>query len=140
MKRPIQLISLILLCLYIVAVGFLCLMKPDQIPSMPNDLWGIPLDKIAHFIMFFPFPVLAWFSLNPDGWKISKIFFSLIAIILTGAALAIGTEYLQKLSEYRTFDLYDFYADLLGMTICWLILCVSIGLSRRNKVRKKKNV
>ena len=40
-------------------VLFLCLMKPDDMPQPELYFFGLPLDKVADFLMFTPFPVLA---------------------------------------------------------------------------------
>ena len=51
----------ILFFLYIAAVLYLCFGRFDNAPSIELNLWGIPTDKIVHFLMFFPFP--SWPSL-----------------------------------------------------------------------------
>ena len=58
MKRKILFISAF--CIYLAAVFFLCLMKPDDLPQTELMLFGLPADKVAHFLMFFPFPVLGY--------------------------------------------------------------------------------
>ena len=136
MKRTIQIISFLLLCVYIVAVGFLCLMEPDNIPSVSWEFFGLPMDKVAHFTMFFPYPILVWFTINTEGMSRGKKIIHLFIILLIGAGLAILTEYLQKLTGYRTFDLNDFYADLIGMGLCGLLLLTDI-LFRRHPLKKK---
>ena len=44
---------------YIVAVLVLCFAKFPSTDDVPTELWGIPMDKIVHFLMFFPLPLLA---------------------------------------------------------------------------------
>ncbi len=135
MKKTVQIISFLLLCVYIVAVGFLCLMEPEDMPALPVDLFGIPLDKVAHFTMFFPWPILSWFSFNHEGksWKWKSVL--LLMILLTGSVIAISTEFLQKMTGYRTFDLHDFYADLAGMGLCWCAIAVSAYIEAKKGKR-----
>ena len=137
MKKTIQIISFVLLLIYVAAVGFLCLMEPDNIPSVTFDLFGLPVDKVAHFTMFFPYPILVWFSINHERLRSrGKQALMLAGILVLGAGLAILTEYLQKLTGYRTFDLNDFYADLIGMGLCGLILLA--GILFKHQTSKKK--
>lgn len=39
----------------------------------------------------------------------------LFAVFAIGIGLAMGTEQLQSLSEYRSYEVEDFYADIFGM-------------------------
>lgn len=103
-------------CVYLAAVLYLCFMKPDSLPELRPDLWGIPLDKLAHFLMFFPFPLLSYIAFRPrQGGKWRSV--AVLAVLyITGIGFAFGTEQLQGLSEYRSNDPYDFLADIIGMT------------------------
>lgn len=88
-----------LLCAYIIAIAYLCFMRPDDMPEIRPDLWGIPIDKIMHFIMFFPFPILAYAAFRPVG-KNRMIHLAVLAIILvTGTGVALGTEHIQGLDR-----------------------------------------
>ena len=136
MKKTIQIISFVLLLIYVAAVGFLCLMEPENIPSVTLDLFGLPIDKVAHFTMFFPYPILVWFTINHEDMSQGKQMLLLLGILVIGAGLAILTEYLQKLTGYRTFDLKDFYADLIGMGTC--ALCLLTGILFKHHQSKKK--
>ena len=51
--------SRILFAVYLAAVAFLCFGQFSSSQDVPMDLWGIPTDKVVHFLMFFPFPLLA---------------------------------------------------------------------------------
>ena len=121
-----------LLCAYIIAIAYLCFMRPDDIPEIRPDLWGIPIDKIMHFIMFFPYPVLAYAAFRPDGRR-RMIHLAVLAIILvTGTGVALGTEHIQGLIEYRGYDIKDFHADMLGMSCSAILAFMYILIKPRN--------
>lgn len=116
MKLGITFISRILFFIYLAAVVTLCLMKPDSFPELPSSLWfGIPADKIAHFCMFFPFPVLAWFSTRGIRLRLWPSVIAIIVFAAVGSAFAYGTELMQSLTDYRTYDIADFRADIAGL-------------------------
>lgn len=115
-----------ILCCYFAAVLMICLAKPQYIPSMSRSFWGIPADKIAHFLMFLPYPAIAYAVFRPvegSRWRHIAV---LAAIFATGLGLAMGTERLQGLSEYRSFEIEDFYADVLGMELSAFITALHI--------------
>ena len=121
-----------LLCIYIAAVAYLCFMHPDKMPEISLDLWCIPIDKIMHFIMFFPFPVLAYAAFRPAGKK-RMIHLAVLAIILvTGTGVALVTEHIQGLIGYRGNDIKDFYADMLGMSCSAILAFIYILIKPKN--------
>lgn len=102
---------------YICAVGFLCFGHFEDMPDVATTIFGIPTDKVVHFSMFFPFPLLAYatFGRKTKGrWK--SILF-ILAIFLVGCILGIATELGQGLTDYRSCDINDFRADALGMAL-----------------------
>lgn len=103
------------LCIYFIAVAYLCFMKTDEIPTLRPFLWGIPTDKLAHFLMFFPYPVLFYAAFQPFGRKKMFHFLVIMSALATGAGIALITEHIQGLLEYRSYDMIDFQADFLGM-------------------------
>jgi hypothetical protein len=53
-------IYIAIFCAYLAAVGLLCFIRPSSLPEMEvKTFLGIPIDKILHFIMFLPYPILA---------------------------------------------------------------------------------
>lgn len=109
-------ISLILFLSYVSAVGILCLIKTDSLPEMPSLWLGIPADKVAHFCMFTPFPLLSYLSLMPGRRRIMTSVIVTAVLTAMGAAFAYGTELLQGQTGYRSYDINDFYADLAGLS------------------------
>ena len=58
MKISVKTIMTVLFCIYIATLVFLCFMKTDSVPDVQFTLFGIPADKLVHFCMFAPYPVL----------------------------------------------------------------------------------
>lgn len=117
------------------AVLYLCLAKPEDLPQTELYLLGIPLDKAAHFLMFLPFPILAYSTL----WKRDRKAWTDIAILIIvlgiGVGLAFLTEHLQALTQYRSSDIKDIYADMAGLAAGSIIVLTNItfksGRSRK---------
>ena len=106
----------VLLLIYIAAVAYLCFMKPEGLPKVSPEFLGIPVDKVVHFLMFFPFTPMAYFSFKPKSRNMLPHFLVLLAVYAVGLSLAIGTEHVQGQLGYRSEDIHDFYADLVGIS------------------------
>lgn len=115
MKFRKRYIWLVILFIYICSVAYLCFMKPDEIPTIDPFLWGIPIDKLAHFAMFFPYPFLAYAAFQPHDKRRYIHFIVLLIVVIVGAGLAVGTEQIQGMLEYRSYDIADYMADMIGM-------------------------
>lgn len=123
MKSRIVL-SRILFVLYLIAIAFLLFATSDQLPNIKKSLLGIQTDKVAHFLMFTPFPILAFLSTDIVSKKWWHSVLAVLIIFVVGAAIAAFTEYVQGLTDYRVADIEDFKADLLGMTLTSVIVLV----------------
>ena len=129
-------LSRILFFLYLVAIAFLCFMHVDKMPDIQKHILGIPTDKIVHFLMFLPFPILMYLAydhLTDKVWR--ALLFSVVTFLL-GALVAAGTEYGQNFLPYRSMDLADFKADLMALAVSGLtVLVIDIAhmKTRRNK-------
>ena len=106
--------AILLFALYLAAVAYLCFLKPGSIPVLQQFIFGIPTDKVIHFTMFLPYPILAYISFRPDRKGMSIHLIALAAIIAVGAAMAMGVERLQ-IAAGRNYDIKDFYANISGM-------------------------
>jgi VanZ family protein len=113
MKRAI--IFQILTLLYLGTVAFLCFARFPVMNEVPPVIFNIPMDKIVHFLMFLPFPILAYFSLPIRRKGVVKTLLVLVAIFLVGCLIAWGTERVQGLLPYRYMDAADFKADRYGL-------------------------
>ncbi len=115
-KKRARLFKFILL-FYVICICYLCFGQFSGIEEAPKYILGIEADKIVHFCMFFPFPILLYLSGKSITRKVRKaVFFSLDALVI-GAAFAGATELIQRTIAYRTGDWHDFIADILALTI-----------------------
>lgn len=126
-----QIPYVIVFCLYMAAVLYLCFAKPDDVPTIEVSFFGIPFDKVAHFIMFLPYPFLAFKALDTEGLKSCRRIL-LPGIVLTGACMAAMTEFIQSRISYRSADAYDLAADFLGISI-GVIAVIIYHIIRKNK-------
>jgi VanZ family protein len=106
---------IVTLCLYLGAVLALCLIRPEGLPQVSPSFLGIPIDKVAHFLMFLPFVLLAYASLIKPDIPAGRKAAVLAILTFAGTGLAAGTEYMQSLTEYRSCDINDLYADIMGV-------------------------
>ncbi|MCR4859131.1 MAG: VanZ family protein [Bacteroidales bacterium] len=133
-NRTRSIIFRLLMLLYIAGVAWLCFANFHKPPEAPKELFGIPMDKIVHFCMFFPFPILAFFAydrLTETPWQALA---ALVSICAVGCIFAGITELIQGTLSYRTQDVNDFRADCLAIGISSLLVFI-IDVS---KMRKKK--
>ena len=133
MKIQRQHISSVIFCLYILAIGIICFTRPENIPSITFDWFGLPVDKLIHCLMFIPFPILSYMTLVPEryGWPAKTA--CIITIAIFGTGISYMTEIVQSMLGYRSFEITDLAADIAG--ICTGLLIISAGLAV--KLRKK---
>jgi len=115
---------------YIIAL--ICLMiltiKPDQM-EIPKQLFGIQIDKIVHFILFFPYPILAWLTFNSSLREKIKSW-TLFAIFISGLLLATITEFAQLFNSTRSFDPKDMIANYSAI-LAGIITIIFISLFKK---------
>ena len=127
-----RLIARILFFLYIAAVLVLCFGQFKDAPSLPWTLLGIPSDKLVHFCMFFPFPILAFLAFDKYTETPRSTFLFSGITFLVGVALAFGTEWGQAhLTTYRSGDPLDWVADVSALFISTLIVIIWDLLKQR---------
>ena len=126
MDRKFRKISTVLFCSYIVAVVLLCVIRTDSLPELPKSFLGIPLDKITHFVMFLPFPVLGYTTFSPTEQGNWRKFAVLGIMCVLGFAFAYSTERLQAFTSYRACETADLIADAIG--ICTGAFAVAIHI------------
>ena len=132
MKRKAIFITVFVI--YLAAVIYLCLMKPDNLPQTELYLFGLPLDKVAHFLMFLPFPALAYMMLWEKGRKTWAELLILLSCLAVGVGLAFLTEHLQAMTQYRSSDIKDIYADMTGLGIGCIVVLINIAIKHiRNR-------
>lgn len=107
--------SIILFCLYIATVAYLCFAKPEDLPQLPQIWFGLPADKIVHFCMFLPFPLLGYLAFRPRKISWGRAIMLMSILIAAGVSAAIGTEHMQAMLQYRTAASDDLLADMIGI-------------------------
>jgi len=92
-------------------------------------------DKVAHFIAYGS--LLFWFAMLFRGLARQ------IGVALAFAAMGVAIEYLQRMTGYRTFDVYDMIANGIGAAIGWGLaqtpLVNALGWAERLLARFTRN-
>ena len=121
----------ILFAVYIIAAAFLCFGKFENSQKVPMDLWGIPTDKVVHFLMFFPFPLLSCLAFDGYRGKPGKAVLKTAIAFLAGCAFAAFTEWVQSHLPYRSADPFDFRADVLALLSSSVIVLILVLAKKR---------
>ena len=130
-KRQI-IIARIILVLYMVALVLLCVLNFKTPPNVQKTLFGIPTDKIVHFCMFFPMPIIAFFAFDKYTEKVwSSILFTALAFIVS-VGFATLTEWAQGLTPARSREHADFIADVIALGVSSVIVLV-LDISKQKK-------
>ena len=121
--RPWRIVFRTLLFLYIAALLVLCFGKFDQMPEVPQSLLGIPMDKVVHFLMFFPFPILLFLAYDALTQTVKASALYALGAFGMGVLLAILTEWGQAhFTSYRSGDPTDLLADCLALLVSALLV------------------
>ena len=78
-------------------------------PSIPGEAG----DKIGHVVAYAT--LMMWFGQLYAGFRLR------LQLAVAFAALGIALEFVQGYTGYRTFEVADMAADLLGVAVGWLI-------------------
>ena len=123
MNKKIHTAAIILLIIYII-VSLYFLFTTVSL-DVKDGLWSIPTDKIFHFLMFMPYPVIFWMIIKYGKKNYKKsfgVYFSAFTISLILGSL---TEIAQKYLSYsRNGDIKDLLADALGIIFALLLLWI----------------
>ena len=111
---------------YLLALCYLCFSTPDSLPSIENWNFFIPADKLVHFLMFFPAPVLLYLSLGKHCETVRKALPTVGFCFLICCVLAGTTEIIQNFRPGRSMSFGDWIADTLGMILSCLLLLPSL--------------
>ncbi|MGN1226006.1 MAG: VanZ family protein [Candidatus Cryptobacteroides sp.] len=117
--RILSLIYLGLLC-------YLCFSTPESLPSINDWKFFIPADKVVHFCMFFPAPVLLFLSIGKRWEGTIKALPVVLLCLLVCTVLAGATELIQNFRPGRSMSFGDFVADVLGMILSCLLFLPSL--------------
>lgn len=123
----------LLMVLYMATVAYLCLASFESLPDVGRSFFGIPTDKLVHFAMFFPFPILTSLSIRSKGKTPWLAIWRTLGIFLAGCAIAALTELLQGLTATRTPDAADFEADILALAVSSAITFTTLAICAKRK-------
>ena len=116
-------LKILLFLAYLALVAWLCFGNFKPSPDIPRSVWGIPIDKCIHFLMFLPFPILGTLAFDFRSW-----WRALAVSMLMANVVAFLFERLQSvLTSHRITDAKDLNANLLGITL-GLLIAIVIGL------------
>ena len=133
MKRRRNSLFGILLAIYLALIAFLCFWHFSPMQEMEKTFLGIPMDKIVHFTMFFPFPILTVLAFRNCKKGGKHFFFLVIKTFITGCIIAAGTEIGQSFTTYRDCDIKDFIADFISLTVSSIVVLSIWYLTNRTK-------
>ena len=116
MKGHLRILYITAFCIYLAAVGVLCFIRPSSLPEMEiKTFLGLPIDKVLHFLMFLPYPVLSGLAFINREQKLSAVISIMLILAITGTGVAYGTEMIQAQTGYRSYEIGDFHADITGI-------------------------
>ena len=129
--KKLKHISLAIFCCYILAVVLLCLIRTESLPELQKTFLGIPLDKVAHFMMFIPFPLLGYMSFHSERKEIWRTMAVLGILCILGVGFAFATERLQAMTTYRSCEPADMVADMTGIVSGAVVAAVTVFIRHR---------
>lgn len=115
MKDKRKTIARIAFLIYLAAVMYLCFGQFSGMENVPKQFFGFDSDKVVHFLMFFPFPILFYLAFAKDSANAWKSIAQVLLILALGSAIAAGTELVQDFIPNRASDIADFRADFLSL-------------------------
>lgn len=121
---------------YFGMVLYVCFGHFDDLPDMSKPIWGIPQDKIIHFIMFFPFPILAALALNLRPARYGKAVLEAVLVLACGLCIAAATEIAQGFTSYRDPSVWDWVADTSALVSSSLLLLIALLIQVRRTCKK----
>lgn len=125
MGRKSRILFRLLLLLYLAAVAFLCLGNFGRFPSVSRTFLGIPTDKVVHFLMFLPYPLLCFLAFDKHTEKRWQSILFVLLTFISGIALAYASEWAQgHFTTYRVSDPKDATADILAISISCIIVYI----------------
>ena len=129
--KKLRLMWQITAVVYLICVFVLTFGKFESTPDVPRFLLGIPMDKIAHFLMFIPLPIIAVYGLHRSNGKAGRFALFMLGTYIFGSILAAGIEIGQGFTTYRSYDILDFVADTLGLSLSVLGMVVIRSASQK---------
>ncbi|MBQ6284594.1 MAG: VanZ family protein [Bacteroidales bacterium] len=124
-------IFLVLFLAYLGLVVWCCFGNFGSMPNVQREMFGIPTDKVVHFVMFLPFVFLAYMSFASLPKRRSQSVLLALAALGSGALMAVATEIGQSFTTYRSGDSWDFVADACGLLLAFAVVLLLIVTKKR---------
>lgn len=131
--RLFSILFRVFLVLYIGVVAYLCFANFKDLPDIQKTILGIPADKVVHFCMFFPLPIIGFMAFGSDRKKLLPVLVAIINICAFSCIFAGITEIIQGSLPYRSEDITDFCADCLSICISGLLTFIVACLPRKKR-------
>ncbi|CAB11189.2 VanZ-like family protein [Schizosaccharomyces pombe] len=97
-------------------------------PALP-----VPInDKVCHFFVFFLLTLVFYWVFDLSRRRATQL-----TILVCGVFGGLGSEFVQSFLTYRTFDLFDIVANLLGCSLA-LLLNILYHKRRLEKIRLQR--
>lgn len=89
------------------------------------------IDKLVHTGVFFVFTVLMLFASLKNSKSLKLMSVTVVLILFIASSFAIGTELIQdKLTSYRSFELWDIFADHVGIAMGYFAYLLYVGAAK----------
>lgn len=116
----------ILMVIYLAAVAYVCFGKFEHLPDVvTKQFLGFDMDKVIHFLMFFPFPILGVLCFDHITRKPWHSILMVVLLFISGSVIAAATELIQGTTTYRVADEADFLADAIALAIASVIAFIT---------------
>ena len=126
-KRKYRALWVVLFVIYMAGLAWVYFSSGEVSFELPKDLFGIPFDKVVHYSMFLPFPVLFTLALNFRSWWRTLSISALLAV-----AIAFLFETLQsRITETRVTDPADLNANVLGIATGLAVMVIAGLIARK---------
>lgn len=135
--RSRVILSRVLFVLYLCAIALLLFTTNESLPSVSKTILGMQTDKVAHFILFLPFPILGFLSCDIRTVRFWHSLMLVLAIFVAGSIIAGLTEYVQGLTGYRSADIADFKTDLVALAVSSLVV-LATDVAQLPKIKTRK--
>ena len=105
-------------------VAFLCFADFNDLPDIQKTILGFPADKVVHFCMFFPLPIIGYMAFGVEQDTRFRTLLAIINICAFSCIFAGVTELVQGSLPYRSEDINDFAVDCLSIGISGLLVFI----------------
>jgi len=115
----------------------LLLLPPNELPDVRKYELFAGIDKVVHMGIFFILAILLyWESAMKSKWK-GNMWIIISKVVISTVIFAFLTEEAQKHVSSRTADLYDIYADCIGIGMATFAFLL---LYRGNKAKTSEEI